>query len=375
MSSKNILILPDLFPKNKGDLGGIFVLDYLSCIKDLYSLRVYYIRLYSQVKLLANEKWDGIDIFRKALFTKPVPSFLKPLFYLFWFFRGYKDCIKFDDTKLIHAHGIILNGTLAFLISKKLNIPFIISVHQGPFSKISDNVFKRYWAKKILEKADSVLVVSKHLGNEIIGSKIYPKKLIVTYNPVNTEIFKIYEDIKKQKSLIFVGRLDNFKGALRTVLAFSSIVEKIPDWELLIIGDGEDGPAIRSYIATNNVLKCKIKLLGQREKEEIAIELNKSAFFVFPSLHESFGLVIAEAMSCGLPVIVGDKTAPVEYVDDECGLRIDAEDINAISNAILTMTETYSMYDAHKIRRKVVDLFGLVNFGSRLDLIYSELLK
>jgi len=325
--------------------------------------------------MIEKEECNGITIIRKALFSKPIPRFLKPLFYVLWFYKGYKDCIKFNDINLIHAHGIILNGTLAFLVSRRLKVPFIISVHQGPFSTISANLLRRLWAKKILEKADIVLVVSKHLNNEILGSNIHPKRMIITYNPVNTDIFKIQDNVKKHNSIIFIGRLDNFKGAYKTVLAFSNIIEKIPEWDLVIIGYGEDEVPIKKYVADNITLKNKVKMLGQKEKEEIADELNKSAFLVFPSLHESFGLVIAEAMSCGVPVIVGNKTAPIEYVDEDCGLKIDAGDIQAISNAILKMTQMYNLYDPYRIREKVINRFGFANFGSRLNMIYSELLK
>ena len=109
-------------------------------------------------------------------------------------------------------------------------------------------------------------------------------------------------------------------------------------------------------------------------KEEIAKELKKAAFFVFPSEHETFGIVIAEAMASGLPVIVGEETAPKEFVDKESGLLVPPRDVDAIASAMKFMIEHLSDYDSETIREKIVNRFGFEEFGKRLNQIYRKLI-
>ena len=102
--------------------------------------------------------------------------------------------------------------------------------------------------------------------------------------------------------------------------------------------------------------------------------MKKADFFIHPSEHETFGLVITEAMAAGLPVIVGNRTAPKEFVDNECGILVNPYSIDEIANGIEYMINNHQKYDRYLIRKKVVDRFGFQVFGKRLYNIYKGLL-
>jgi glycosyltransferase involved in cell wall biosynthesis len=130
--------------------------------------------------------------------------------------------------------------------------------------------------------------------------------------------------------------------------------------------------AIKNYLDANPTLKSKVALTGSLSKAAIAKQMQVADFFVFPSRHESFGLVIAEAMACGLPVIVGNQTAPKEYVNKDCGLLIPPDDIDAMANAMQQLIDNLSAYKAGTIRRHVVSSFSFDVFGKRLRVIYQN---
>lgn len=306
--------------------------------------------------------------------SKKVPFYLKPIYYLLWFIKGYNIGKTFKNTEIIHSHGTILSGTLSYLLSKKLKVPFIITEHQGPFSMTSENFWKKNWTKFIMQKADAVLTVSNHLKQEILKSEIYPKQIIVTYNPVDTDLFKLKSN-HINKTFLFVGRLDNFKGALRCLEAFNIINKKFPDWKFTIIGDGEDYQPILNYLSNKPLLKLKVKLTGQLSKPEIALEMQQSDFLVFPSKHESFGLVITEALSAGLPVIVGNTTAPIEFVDEKNGVLVQFDDIIAIATAIENMISNLKKHHSQEIRNEIISKFGFKSFGEKLVIIYNSFIK
>lgn len=369
----NLLVIPDLFPKFEGDVQGIFVLDYLKSVERYCNIIVLVVRL-SGKKGLTIEKTGNYTIYRYCFSEKKVPFHLKPFYYALWFSKGYSIGKKLTETDIIHSHGTILGGTLSFLLSRKFKKPFIITEHQGPFSMISGSFWKRNWAKYILQKANKVLTVSNHLKQEILASNIHPKEIEVTYNPVDTELFSLRAPVSTQ-NILYAGRLDNFKGAFRSLMAFEKITDQFPGWKFTLIGDGEDYQPIKKYLEQRPKLQKKVLLEGKKSKAEIAREMQNADFFVFPSRHESFGLVIAEALSCGLPVITTDRTAPKEFVNPSLGILVPADNIEAIAEAMKKMIVNLNSYNPGIIRQEMVDRFSFENFGKKLAGIYRTLLN
>ncbi len=367
----NVLVIPDLFPKFDGDVQGIFILDYLKAVQTYCNINVLFLRLVGKQGLYI-ENTDTATVYRYCVSSKKIPGLLKPLAYLIWFIKGYIIGKQFKDAEIIHSHGSILSGTLSWLLSKKLKIPFIITEHQGPFSMTSENFWKLRWTRFIMQKCNIVLTVSHHLKQEILDSSIHVNKIIVTHNPVDTDLFKLKTNSAKTNNILFVGRLDNFKGGLRTLQAFEKIVNNNLLYKLTIVGDGEDLLPIKNFIAQNSCLKNKIVLKGLLSKPAIAYEMQLADFFVFPSRHESFGLIIAEALSCGLPVVVGNQTAPKEFVNKSNGLLVSPDDVDALAAAIQQLIDTFTNYDASAIRNEVINNFGFDAFGERLKEIYKK---
>ena len=100
-----------------------------------------------------------------------------------------------------------------------------------------------------------------------------------------------------------------------------------------------------------------------------------SDFLVFPSKHESFGLVITEALSCGLPVIVGNTTAPKEFVDNKNGIFVNYNNIEEIASAMQNLINRHSSYNSTNIRNKIVENFGFESFGKKMSDIYNSIIN
>ena len=374
-SVTNVLIITDLFPQNRNDLRGIFILDYIESIKNRFKITVYSSRLISGKRGFLIEKNEEYLIYRYALTKQIKIKALKPLLYILWFYKSYSFLRNINDIDLVHAHGTILSGTLGWLYSKSKKIPFLITEHQGPFSVISGNFFKLLWSRFILHHADVVLTVSNHLKEEILRAGIFPRKIIVTYNPVDTSIFNlINRSVSINSKFVFASRLDPFKGALRCLNAFKQLINKYSDWQFIIIGDGEEYKSISNILSTDRELNDRIILKGFLKKEEIANIYKCSDFFILPSLHESFGLVITEAMACGLPVIAPNVTAPPEYVNIDSGLLINPMNTDEISHAIEYMILHNQEFDREKISQTITNKFSIDEFGQKLQRIYSSLL-
>ena len=369
----NLLVLPELFPEFEGDWKGVFIEDYLKSVESL-NVQTLYIRLTGAKKGITDEVFRGqFNIRRFNLTDKKVSRLLKPFLYIKWFIKGVELGKKYTDTTVIHAHGAILNGTLAYLIGKKLNVPFVVTEHTGPYSSILNSWFKSRISTFVLKRAAKVLVVSEHQKNEVLKLGIPTEKIEVSYNPVNTDVFKLAETTDS-KNIAFVSRLDEFKGGLRTIKAFHKISNQYPDYTLTIVGEGEEYQAIQQYLAEHN-LANKVFLKGTLTKKQIAEVLNNSSFLVFPSRHETFGLVVAEALSCGLPVVCTNQTAPKEFINDQNGILVEPDGVDEIALAMEQMIKNRTNFNAEFIRQQIEERFGLRSFGKYLIGVYEEVIK
>ena len=106
----------------------------------------------------------------------------------------------------------------------------------------------------------------------------------------------------EEKRLVSVGRLSKEKGFIDLLKVYKKVLKTNPDWVLDIIGDGVERKSLEEYISKNN-LDGKVTLHGFQGKDYIDKVLHKSSIYVMTSFTESFGIVLIEAMSHGIPCI------------------------------------------------------------------------
>lgn len=375
LQKNNVLVLPDLFPKNDKDWVGVFVVDYIKAILPHTTPWVFYSRLSGGDQVAKKERFDGeFDVYRWS-YKKQINKLLKPIFYLLWFKSTVNQILSLKKkVDLIHSHGAILNGTVAYLLSKKLQVPFVITEHTNPLSKISDSFVKRNWATFILNRADKIFAVSNHLKNEMIAMGIKDEAIEVSFNPIATDLFKAKKTISKNNRILFVSRLEPYKGGLRSLKGFHLLMSKTKEWHLTICGEGYEKKVIVEYI-NEFELQDFVTLKGVLTKPEYARELHMADFLIFPSLHESFGLIPVEAMACGLPVIATNATAMPEYINENNGILLQTSAPEEIRDAMFSMIQGFYKYDSAGISKEMVDRFGMENFGKMLLRNYKSAME
>lgn len=371
-----LLVLPTLFPRGPDDILGVFVLDYLEAVRDFCNVTVIDLRLTGEVGGPESESRNGVRILRDSVTRRRLPGWLKPFAYLLWLYRGWRIAGELGRVDLIHAHGSTLMGNLALLIRRRLKAPVVISEHGAPGPRLGHRAVALFLTRRALQAADLVLFVSEGLRREFAGLGIEPRRSLVSYNPVDTGLFapSRADRAPRGKNLLFVGRLVPFKGAMTSARAFARICVNWPEWQLRIIGDGPQRKELDTFLSEHPDLAGRISILGQAPKEMIAAALREASVLVFPSERETFGLVAAEAMASGVPVIVGSGTGPVEFVDDCSGRVVPAGDVRALADAMEYIMRHQDQFDPNRIRARIVERFSFAAFGARMKEAYLDLL-
>ncbi|MBQ9355669.1 MAG: glycosyltransferase family 4 protein [Prevotella sp.] len=217
-------------------------------------------------------------------------------------------------------------------VAKSRGVPVVIESHLAAIYHMQGKPFterllcRLYPPIKAIRKADMLIALTEHDAEN--WRKQGVKKVAVIPNPVTAYSSKLSEVEKEKERIIAVGRLFEQKRFDRLIEAFALIAGKHPAWHIDIFGDGPLRPDLTALIESRG-LQERISL--NPVTKSIYSEYQRSQFFVLSSDYEGFGLVIIEAMACGIPVVSTDcPFGPSEIISDgETGLlaKMDVEDL------------------------------------------------
>ena len=144
------------------------------------------------------------------------------------------------------------------------------------------------------------------------------------------------------KRFLFVGRLIYLKGLDVLIEAFATVRQRYPDASLTLIGDG---PEKATLIELTQRLGCaeSVRFKANIDHDLLPQEFISHDVFVMPTRLDVFGLVIAEAVACGLPVICSTHAGAAQDLVKSNGIIIPPDDINAWTEAMLTMAGDESL--------------------------------
>jgi len=141
---------------------------------------------------------------------------------------------------------------------------------------------------------------------------------------------------------------------------------------LLILGGGPEYGSLKKEIEKLN-MKKQIALYGFARREDVLRELQNSNAFVLSSKYETFGVVLIEAMSCGLPIISTKCGGPESIITDESiGLLVESDNIQELSTAMLKVYN--GKYDRKYIRDYSIESFSEDAIVYELNKVYEKIL-
>jgi glycosyltransferase involved in cell wall biosynthesis len=377
-----ILFITPWYPNENNPVSGVFVKELANAVSIYCEVEVLHSYPDSSTRtyMISDEIEEGVRIIRVRHPKLDIPV-LSYISYLFNVFKIYKKFSKDFKPDVIHAH-VYLSGILAIILGRCYRIPVIVTEHAEIIDKFKDghfrkliNIIKIILAKFALKNAQLLVLVSKSMQEHIEKFGIKNRCIIIP-NVVNTEIFHpSYVEIKnKNKKLLFVGGLTPIKGIPYMLEAIKIISIRRSDFFLEIIGDGNFKKEYEK-LAKNLRISGNVRFYGRKNKEEIAEFMKQCDFLILPSLYETFGVVLIEAMACGKPVISTLSGGQKEFINDDNGILVLPKNSQALAEAIEYMLDNYQNYSSDNISRYIRERFSYNSVGKLLNDTYLEVYR
>lgn len=239
------------------------------------------------------------------------------------------------------------SSALLGMISDKISSKTVGWLHNSyeRYFEYKDNLFNlKTIYKEAFEKLDSRIVLTQSAKKRF--EKEFNMHFTHMYNPLTFQTNK-YSSLNTQK-ILFVGRIFYPTKGLDLLIEIINKLTKINDnFEVVVVGDGPDMQKFKTEIENNN-LQSSITVVG--ESNNVIKDYLDSSIFVSTSRVEGFGLVLTEAMECGLPVVSFSTEGPSEIIlNNESGFLIDNYNTTDFAKKLDALLRN------EKLRRKMGD--------------------
>ncbi len=239
-------------------------------------------------------------------------------------------------------------------LSTRTSIPQLAVMHDLNFEHYPDDLpaaYSRYyrtWFPRFAKKAARIATVSGYSKQDIVARYgISADRVDVVYNGVG-DIFSPLTDAEKRSTrerftdgapyLVCVGAMHRRKNLANTFAAFDRSAESDPVIKLLIVGERmfKDARMERAYSSMTH--KDRVVFAGRLGQADLRLALGGSMALVYASYFEGFGIPVAEAMRCGVPVIAANATSLPE-VAGEAAVYCEPFDVEDIARAMRSVVQ------------------------------------
>ena len=381
-----ILFLPRWYPHRYDPMPGLFIQRQAEAVSSYCDVAVLYVHADEQAANryeidFADE--NGIRVVRVYYRESHIPllsGFLK----MFRFFRahslGFKMLRSFQPD-LLHVHVLTREGIIAMANKLQNGTPYVITEHWSRYLPASNNFrggFRKMITRQVVKSSTAMIAVSETIKTAMLKFRLRNPHFFVVPNPVETSIFTIggqrVGNILKRFIHIscFEDRPKNISGFLNVVKNLSG---KRSDFECFLIGDGPEFNIMKTRADELGLLGKTVFFTGLKEQKELVNEIQAADFVVLSSNYETFGTVVIECLSCGIPVVATNVGIVPEVINETNGIMIPAGDDNALEDAINIMLDQYNSYDPQTIRNTVLTKFANETIAKQLLEIYQQSIK
>ena len=205
-------------------------------------------------------------------------------------------CLFKLDFKVIIIQSTYISGQLRFM--------------KGAVSRI----IHKWIYNKVMPSAEHHIAICNGVAQDMVNNyRIKDVDISVVYPPIDYSFFKDSASCERKKEILFVGRLDVYKAPEVMIRIFQKIYEE-NDVILRIVGDGSLRDELEEFCKSNHLERC---VVFEGSQSDVMQYMKNSSVLAMTSKFEGFGMVLAEAIACGTPVISFDcPVGPSDIIVD-----------------------------------------------------------
>ena len=294
--------------------------------------------------------------------------------------RDIESVVPFEKVQLIHAHTLFSSGYMAYRLNQKYGIPYIVAVRNTDVNVFFKHMpHLRRLGQKIAAHAQKIIFISPAYQKQVIGTYLpceLEKKSIVIPNGIDPIFLErnSSHSLSNTIRLIYVGRIEKAKNVHTLIKVSDTMIQEGMRVKLCLVGSIVE-PEYKSLIEKRNDY---IEWHDQCPKEQVLAYLRQNDIFVMPSYKETFGLVYAEAMSQGLPVIYTRGQGFDGFFEEgKVGYSVSPDHVDEIIDKIKRIAQDYdksslrcaqyaSQFDWKQIAKEYNTIYQtILNHGTR----------
>ncbi len=343
-----------------------YILNYFDMKKDKDTLVAQYI-----VKGVKKEScnWFSATLYQLIWSLIPVPYTL--------FFKSKPDISTFFNYYLP-----------PFVRGKKVLVIYDTVINDYPETvRFKTKTMLKLTLKPSIRRADRIITISEFSKRQIMKHYgIDEKKITIVpcaadnkkYYPMTDCDSKIRKTAEKYgvngDYFLYLGNLEPRKNIVRLISAYDIAKKQKSDLPKLVLAGGKGWLYKEIFAKVNELgLENDVIFTGYVADDDAALLMNGAKAFCFPSIYEGFGMPPLEAMSCGVPVIVSDRSSLPEVVDD-CGIKVDPYSEEDIANALIRMCNEEFASEQRKMSIEQAKKFNWKNSAEILKNVFKELI-
>lgn len=369
----HILFLSGWFPSRVFPTNGDFVQRHAETIAIKHKVTLVHVvtdPLISKTEIVETK----INNFKTIIAYVPKKN---SLFKFFFFLKTYLKIIKkIGYYDLVHLNITYPKGLISLYLKLIKKKKYIVSEHwtdyEYPQNK-SIGYSQKLISKIITKNASLVCPVSEKLGREMQDFGLKGKYKTIP-NVVNTSIFS--PDVHSQKTFTIV-HVSNLYNPQKNVEGLLNVIDKLSkireDFVLKIVGNA-DFSDTKAYLKNLSIPEKNIELISGKPQEDVAKILQQANVYISFSNYESFGLVIAESIACGTPVISTDTGIASEIKNEEFITVIPVKNEEKLLQSIVSQMEQPKTIDKQKMHEFIEKKYGKTVICNQFHEIYKQTL-